>query len=138
MIRRVTAGIAADAADGVRLIGRIFTLFGQEISDLVFDTTRWRQCLMAALVVPLAITMALMLELDSVWWSGISGFMTVLATGSASLRRGLFRVGATLAGVVIGFVVARWLPYDHVALALFLALSTFLGIVGMVVSPHGM
>jgi uncharacterized membrane protein YccC len=138
MIRGVMASIAADLAGGSQLVGRILQMFGQELGELAFDTTRWRQCLMAALVVPLAITMALMLELDSVWWSGISGFMTVLATGSASLRRGFFRVGATLAGVVIGFVVARWLPYDHVALALFLALSTFLGTVGMVVSPHGM
>jgi uncharacterized membrane protein YccC len=138
MIRRVTAGIAADAADGVRLIGRIFTLFGQEISDLVFDTTRWRQCLMAALVVPLAITLALLLELDSVWWSGISGFMTVLATGSASLERGFIRIGATTAGVIVAAIFARWLPYDHVLLALFLAVTVFLGTVGMVVSPHGM
>jgi uncharacterized membrane protein YccC len=92
---------------------------------------------MAALVVPLAITMALLLQLDSVWWAGISGFMTVLTTGSASLQKGILRIGATFAGVVVGFVVARWLPYNHMALALFLALSTFLGTVGVVVSPHG-
>ena len=40
--------------------------------------------------------------------------------------------------MIVAFIVARWLPYNHVALALFLALSTFLGTVGMVVSPHGM
>ena len=39
-------------------------LLGQEICELALDTTRWRQCLMAALVVPLAITMALMLQLE--------------------------------------------------------------------------
>jgi uncharacterized membrane protein YccC len=72
-----------------------------------------------------------------VWWAGISGFMTVLATGSASLQRGLLRIAATLAGVVLAFVAARWLPYNHLALALFLALNTFLGTVGMVVSPYG-
>ncbi|CAN5368632.1 hypothetical protein BH10PSE6_BH10PSE6_29920 [soil metagenome] len=137
-MRAMMAGVAADLADGGRLVGRILRTFGQEIGDLASDTTRWRQCLMAALVVPLAITMALWLELDSVWWAGISGFMTVLATGSASLHRGLTRIGATFIGVVVAFVVARWLPYDHVALALFLALTTFLGTVGMIVSPHGM
>jgi len=134
---RLLAGIAADAAGGRRMVGRILQTAGLEIRELVLDTTRWRQCLMASLVVPLAITMALALQLDSVWWAGISGFMTVLATGSASLQRGLIRIGATFAGVLVGFVVARWLPYDHMALALFLALSTFLGTVGMVVSPHG-
>jgi uncharacterized membrane protein YccC len=138
MIRRVTAGVVAEAKDGVRLIGDIFALFAQELGELAFDTSRWRQCLMAALVVPLAITFALLLELDSVWWAGISGFMTVLATGSASLKRGLIRVGATIAGVIAALIVARWLPYNHVALALFLAVTVFLGTVGMVVSPHGM
>ncbi len=138
MISRVTAGIAADAANGLRLIGDIFTLFAHELGELVLDTSRWRQCLMAALVVPLAITLALLLELDSVWWAGISGFMTVLATGSASLNRGFIRVGATTAGVIVAAIVARWLPYDHVLLALFLAVVTFLGTVGMIVSPHGM
>lgn len=137
MMRGLVAGIAADAAGGARMVGRILRTCGQEIRELALDTTRWRQCLMAALVVPLAITMALFLELDSVWWAGISGFMTVLATGSATLQRGLIRIGATFAGVVVGFIVARWLPYNHAALALFLAISTFLGTVGMVVSPHG-
>jgi uncharacterized membrane protein YccC len=138
MIRRMVADVAADTADGVRLIGRIFTLFGQELGELMLDTTRWRQCLMASLVVPLAVTMALLLELDSVWWAGISGFMTVLTTGSASLKRGIIRIGATTAGVIGAVIVARWLPYDHVLLALFLAVTVFLGTVGMVVSPHGM
>jgi len=137
-MRRVMTDVAADAAGGGRMVGRILRMVGEEIWDLGFDTTRWRQCLMAALVVPLAITMALMLELDEVWWSGISGFMTVLATGSASLHRGITRVGATVVGAAIGFVAARWLPYDHVALVLFLAATTFLGTVGMIVSPHGM
>jgi uncharacterized membrane protein YccC len=137
MMGRLLADIAADAAGACRMVGRILWTVGLEIRELVLDTTRWRQCLMASLVVPLAITMALFLELDSVWWAGISGFMTVLATGSATLQRGLIRIGATFAGVVAAFIVARWLPYNHVALALFLALSTFLGTVGMVVSPHG-
>ncbi|MCW5735867.1 MAG: FUSC family protein [Enhydrobacter sp.] len=138
MIRPVLRSVAGDVSAGLGSIGRILRLLGQEIWELAFDTSRWRQCLMAALVVPLAVTMALMLHLDSVWWAGISGFMTVLATGSASFKRGLVRVGGTLVGVVVAFVLARWLPYDHLALTLFLAAATFLGTVAMVVSPHGM
>lgn len=137
MTDRLVTTIAADAAEGCRMVGRILQATGLEIRELAFDATRWRQCLMAALVVPLAITMALALNLDSVWWAGISGFMTVLATGSASFQKGVLRIGGTLVGVVVAFVAARWLPYNHVALALFIALSTFLGTVGMVVSPHG-
>lgn len=137
MTVRLLSGVFADAAGGGRLVGRILRTSVLEVRELALDTTRWRQCLMASLVVPLAITMALLLQLDSVWWAGISGFMTVLATGSASLQRGLLRIGATFCGVAVGFIVARWLPYNHVALALFLALNTFLGTVGMVVSPHG-
>ena len=67
---------------------------------------------------PLAIIFALLLKLDSVWWAGISGFTTVLSTGSALLKRGLVRGGATTAGVIVAAIVARWLPYDHVLLAL--------------------
>ncbi|HEY2874605.1 MAG TPA: FUSC family protein [Reyranella sp.] len=138
MIRQAAAGVAADAADGMRLIGRILRVCIGELGELVHDTSRWRQCLMAALVVPLAITFALMLGLDSVWWAGISAFVTVLATGSASLKRGLVRIGATTAGVVVAFIGARWLPYNPMALTLFLALTAFLGSVGMVVSANGM
>ena len=134
---RFLPGMAGDMMEGGRFVARILRASALEVRELAFDTTRWRQSLMAALVVPLAITMALALRLDSVWWAGISGFMTVLATGSASLQRGMIRVGATAAGVAVSFVAARWLPYNHVALALFLALTTFLGTVGMVVSPHG-
>ena len=64
--------------------------------------------------------------------------MTLLATGAARCSRGILRIGATVAGALLGFIVARWLPYDHVALALFLAGITMLGMVGMVVSPHGL
>jgi uncharacterized membrane protein YccC len=138
MIGKMTAGIAADTADGMRLTGRILRTFVGELGELIHDTSRWRQCLMAALVVPLAITCALALRLDSVWWAGISAFVTVLATGSASLKRGLVRIGATTVGVIVAFIVARWLPYNPVALTLFLALTAFLGSVGTVVSANGM
>lgn len=137
MIRQTVAGIVGDVSHDLRLVGRIVAASGAEIADLGVDTARWRECLMAALVVPLAITVALALDLDSVWWSGISAFVTVLATGSASLKAGLVRIGATTIGVVVALIVGRWLPYSHAALVLFLAFTAFLGTVGMVVSAHG-
>jgi uncharacterized membrane protein YccC len=44
----------------------------------------------------------------------------------------------TIAGALLGFVMARWLPYDHFALYLFLAATTMLGVIAMQVSPHGL
>ena len=64
------------------------------------DPARTRQCLVAAIVVPLATTMALWLEVDSVWWAAISGYMTIMATGAASLRSGLLRIAGTIGGAV--------------------------------------
>jgi uncharacterized membrane protein YccC len=92
----------------------------------------------AALVVPLATTVALALEVESPWWAAISGFMTVVSTGAASLRRGVLRLIGTIAGAVTGFIMARWLPYDHFALCLFLGGMTMLGVIAMQVSPHGL
>ena len=87
-MRRLLAGMAADIAGDARQVGHIFSVLGEEIAELLVDSSRWRQCAMAALVVPLAITFALLLDLDAVWWSGISAFVTVLTTGADSLRQG--------------------------------------------------
>ena len=46
-----------------------------------------------------------------------------MSTGGGSLRRGLLRLAGTAAGALLGFIMARWLPYDHFALYLFLARS---------------
>ena len=137
MMGRLVAGIAADAAGGGRLVGRILRTSGLEVGELVFDTDALAAMPDGGAGRAAGHHHGAGPELDLVWWAGISGFMTVLATGSASLQRGLIRIGATVAGVAVGFIVARWLPYNHAALALFLAITTFLGTVGMVVSPHG-
>jgi hypothetical protein len=39
---------------------------------------------------------------------------------------------------VLAYIMARWLPYDPLALYLFLAATTMLGVVAMQVSPHGL
>ena len=64
--------------------------------------------------------------------------MSLMSTGAGSLRRGMLRMTGTIAGAVLGFVMARWLPYDHFALYLFLAATTMLGVIAMQVSPHGL
>jgi uncharacterized membrane protein YccC len=62
----------------------------------------------------------------------------LMSTGAGSLRRGMLRMTGTIAGALLGFVMARWLPYDQVALYLFLAAVTMLGVIAMQVSPHGL
>jgi uncharacterized membrane protein YccC len=112
--------------------------YGRELTELGEDPKRTRQGLVAACSVMLATTLALMAELDSPWWAAISGFMSLMATGAGSLRRGLLRLTGTMAGALLAFVMARWLPYNPLALYLVLAAVTMLGVIGMQVSPHGL
>ena len=112
--------------------------FGRELAELGEAPDRTRQGLVAACSVVLATFLALLLEIQSPWWAAISAFMSLIATGGGSLRRGLLRLTGTAAGALLGFVMARWLPYDHFALYLFIAGITMLGVVAMQVSPHGL
>ena len=112
--------------------------FLREVSELGAAPDRTRQGLVAALAVMLATYLALLLEIQSPWWAAISAFMSLTATGGGSLRRGLLRFTGTAAGALLGFVMARWLPYDHVAMYLFVGGVTMLGVIAMQVSPHGL
>ncbi len=112
--------------------------FGRELAELGEAPDRTRQGLVAACSVVLATYLALLLEIQSPWWAAISAFMSLTATGGGSLRRGILRFTGTAAGALLGFVMARWLPYDHFAMYLFIAGITMLGVVAMQVSPHGL
>ena len=112
--------------------------FFRELGELGEAPDRTRQGLVAACSVVLATYLALLLEINSPWWAAISAFMSLSATGGGSLRRGILRVIGTAAGSLLGFVMARWLPYDHFAMYLFIAGITMLGVVAMQVSPHGL
>jgi uncharacterized membrane protein YccC len=112
--------------------------FGRELAELGEAPDRTRQGLVAAGSVVLATYLALLLEIQSPWWAAISAFMSLTATGGGSLRRGLLRVTGTAAGALLGFIMARWLPYDHFPMYLFIAGVTMLGVVAMQVSPHGL
>jgi uncharacterized membrane protein YccC len=121
-------GMIAGAVDGYR----------RELLELGEDPARTRQALVAACSVMLATTLALLFQLEAPWWAAISGFMSLMSTGAGSLRRGTLRMIGTIAGAVVGFVMARWLLYDQVALCLYLAAVTMLGVIAMQVSPHGL
>ena len=112
--------------------------FFRELGELGEAPDRTRQGLVAACSVVLATYLALWLEIESPWWAAISAFMSLSTSGGASLRRGILRVVGTAAGALLGFVMARWLPYDHFAMYLFLAAVTMAGVIAMQVSPHGL
>lgn len=131
-------GVIDDFAEGRRMVGETLTRFWQELIELGDDPVRNRQGVVAATSVVLSTVVALLMEMDSPWWAAISGYMSLMSTGAASVRRGLLRLAGTVIGATLGFVMARWLPYDHVALCLFLAVTTMLGVIAMQVSPHGL
>src|SRR5262245_52804109 len=129
---RFPKAVAEDIAEIGDMIYETFVGFGRELTELGEDPVRTRQGIVAACSVMLATFLALLLEVESPWWAALSGFMSLMSTGAASVRRGLLRLIGTAAGSVLGFIVARWLPYDHFALYLFVA------VIAMQVSPHGL
>ena len=131
-------GVIDDFAEGARMVQQTLSGFWREVGELGSNPAQTRQGLVAAAAVLLSTTVALALEVDAPWWAAISGFMSLMSTGAASFRRGILRLTGTIAGAVLGFLVARWLPYDHFALYLFLAGTTMLGVIAMQVSPHGL
>ncbi|TAJ83230.1 FUSC family protein [Reyranella sp.] len=130
--------VIEDFAEGGRMVEQTLAGFWRELKELGTNPVQTRQGIVAAVSVTLSTTLALALQLDAPWWVAISGFMSLMSTGAASLRRGLLRLTGTIAGAVLGFIMARWLPYDHLALCLFLALTTAFGVIAMQVSPHGL
>ena len=138
MMRKFTLAVVEDFAEMGDMIGQTLAGYWRELGELGEDPARTRQGLVAACSVMLATTLALVLQVESPWWAAISGFMSLMSTGAGSLRRGMLRMTGTIAGALLGFVMARWLPYDQVALYLFLAAVTMLGVIAMQVSPHGL
>ena len=138
MTESILRSVVEDLAEAGRLADGAIQGWWKELGELGTDPKRTRVCLVAAITVPLATTMALWLNAESVWWAAISGYMTIMASGAASIRKGLLRLAGTIGGAAVGFIMARWLPYDHFALSLFLGGATMLGVVAMQVSPHGL
>jgi uncharacterized membrane protein YccC len=135
---RFAKTVVEDIAELGDMIVDTLVGYGRELAELGEDPVRTRQGVVAACSVMLATFLALLLEVESPWWAAISGFMSLMSTGGGSLRRGLLRLAGTAAGALLGFIMARWLPYDHFALYLFLAAVTLLGVIAMQVSPHGL
>lgn len=137
-VRQFTREVRQDIGEIVDVVTGTMNAIGRELVELGDEPARVRQGLVAAVSTILATTLALLLELQSPWWAAISGFMSLMSTGSGSVRRALLRLTGTIAGALLGFVMARWLPYDLFAFYLFLGGATMLSVLAMQVSPHGL
>jgi uncharacterized membrane protein YccC len=137
-LRHFAREVADVAVETFDIVNDTLMKFFRELGELGEAPDRARQGLVAACSVMLATYLALLLEIQSPWWAAISAFMSLSATGGGSLRRGLLRLTGTAAGALLGFIMARWLPYDHFAMYLFLGAVTMLGVIAMQVSPHGL
>ncbi|MPZ36102.1 MAG: hypothetical protein GEV13_34965 [Rhodospirillales bacterium] len=138
MIGRFAREVVDTAVETFDITYDTLVKFGRELGELGEAPDRTRQGIVAACSVVLATFLALLLEIESPWWAAISAFMSLTATGGGSLRRGMLRFTGTAAGSLLGFIMARWLPYDHFALYLFIAGVTMIGVIAMQVSPHGL
>jgi uncharacterized membrane protein YccC len=137
-VGRYGKAVVEDFREGARLLDRTLTGFRRELADIGRQPAQSRMGTVAAVSVVLTTVVALAMQLDAPWWAAISGYMSLMSTGAASVRRGLLRLSGTIAGAVLGFVMARWLPYNPVALCLFLGCATMAGVMAVQVSPHGL
>jgi uncharacterized membrane protein YccC len=108
-----------------------------ELAELTQPGPRARICAMTAIAVLLSVLIALALDLDSPWWAGISGYMSMQASGPGSIRKGLLRIVGTIAGAAAGFIITPVLAYDHVAGLFGIFAIALLGSLGSLVSTHG-
>ena len=83
----IVRSVIEDLSEALRLVDDALQNWWKELGELGTDPARTRLCLVAALTVPLATVMALWLEVESVWWAAISGYMTIMASGAASVRK---------------------------------------------------
>ncbi len=98
---------------------------------------RGRQATATTVSVLAAVVLAQWLHLEQPAWAAISAFISAQATAPATLRRGLARIGGTIAGAAVAVMLAPWLLYDMVACILVLMAAGFAGILGMIASRHG-
>ena len=113
-----------------------FRALGHELGEMRLSGPRGRQCTLTALSTALSVAIALALRMDYVWWAGISGFMSMQASGSGSIRRVSLRIAGTVAGAAFALVATPWLADDHVAGSLFVFAIAALGILGSMVSRY--
>ncbi|MBN9511419.1 MAG: FUSC family protein [Alphaproteobacteria bacterium] len=90
-----------------------------------------------ALAVVISTGIACAMHLPEVWWAAISAIMCSQATRPASVRKGILRIIGTVAGAALSLALVGWIAYDHAACSLVLLTVATVGVLGIIVSPHG-
>lgn len=129
--------LAAIAVGAVRTVGNALDSLAAEARDLRFTGPRARLASMAAIAVVLSAAVACAMHLPHVWWAAISGFVSTQATRPGSLHKAVLRILGTAAGAALGLATVGWLAYDPLACCLALLAVSAVGILGVLVSPHG-
>nr|WP_294518041.1 FUSC family protein [uncultured Rhodopila sp.] len=119
--------IVRDAVSALRL----------ELGEMRLAAERGPGCTMTALAVTMAVMTTLLLRLDDGWWAAISAFVSTRATAPASVERGVLRILGTIAGAIVALLLSPWLAGDAVMLTLVLFAVSTIGVLGLLVSPHG-
>ena len=115
---------------GVRDVYRDFT-------EISFRGAQASLASKTALAVVIATGVACAMHLPEVWWASISAIMCSQATRPASVRKGILRLIGTVAGAALSLVLVGWIAYDHAACSLILLIVATVGVLGVIVSPHG-
>nr|WP_294503800.1 FUSC family protein [uncultured Rhodopila sp.] len=119
--------IVLDATSALRL----------DLAEMRLASGRGPGCTMTALAVTLAVMITLLLRLDDGWWAAISAFVSTRATAPASIERGVLRILGTIGGATVALLLSPWLADDTVTLTLVLFAVSTIGVLGLLVSPHG-
>ena len=109
----------------------------KELAEMQLANGRGPQCSITALAVALAVLLALALRVEDAWWAAISAFVSTRATAPASVERGGLRILGTIVGAALSLLLSPWLAGDTVTLTLALFVVSTMGVLGMLVSPHG-
>ncbi len=128
---------AAIAATAMRAATGTLAALGAELRTLRPTGQRARLAALPALVVVLATVLACALDLPDPWWAGISGFITTQTTRQGAVQKGARRLIGTMAGAALALPGVGWFVYDPVLCSLGLFVVAAVGMLGVVVSPHG-
>jgi uncharacterized membrane protein YccC len=133
----LAAPVRNGCVEGYRTLAQAIVGVFQELREIQFAGPRARQASITALAVAISVGIACAMHLPEVWWAGISGFMSTQATRLASINKAVLRIAGTASGATLGVALTGWLAYDPVACCLALLIISAIGILGVIVSPHG-
>jgi uncharacterized membrane protein YccC len=106
----------------------------RELRSISVHGPRAREALAAILAVYLAVTLAVLLQLDDLVWAAFSAFMVTRAQVRETLLRGMNRIAGTLCGAAGGMLLAPLAADNPLVLIAGLFVISWIGVFGSLVS----